>query len=271
MFRTSEGDPSWSTKEGGSDHQYRLDRVIDPSPNPIPDASTKAAIESFIWLREPGFAIKQGVCVNAVVPGPVCIPLIPSIMSEEKVETVRCSDIFLDAPPSPPNSLHSSSSSCERHQADHVRHRRSSTARQVARCRSEPTFKELIQLVAGTRSQKVKPASKRVIRAQLLEQRNLTYRFRLFHSLCKWRDLSTSPKLFLLWWQFTTHLIRGSESSSNFVRSAASSAASFRHRRSLGRRVDGMLGKGEFLWFLPSKSPVSTGHATNRPSALMLP
>lgn len=61
-------------------------QAYDPSPNLLPYASTKAAIVNFTkGLSQ--IAMKQGIRVNAVAPGPVWTPLIPSTMPEEKVKT----------------------------------------------------------------------------------------------------------------------------------------------------------------------------------------
>jgi NAD(P)-dependent dehydrogenase (short-subunit alcohol dehydrogenase family) len=72
-------------KEGGSIINTASIQSFDPSPNLIPYASTKAAIVSFTRSLA-GLAIKQGVRVNAVAPGPVWTPLIPSTMPKEKVK-----------------------------------------------------------------------------------------------------------------------------------------------------------------------------------------
>ena len=57
----------------------------DPSPSLLPYATTKGAIANFTaGLAQ--LVAKQGVRVNAVAPGPVWTPLIPSTMSEQKVE-----------------------------------------------------------------------------------------------------------------------------------------------------------------------------------------
>jgi NAD(P)-dependent dehydrogenase (short-subunit alcohol dehydrogenase family) len=60
-------------------------QAYDPSPNLLPYATTKAAIVNFTkGLSQ--LAMKQGVRVNAVAPGPVWTPLIPATMPEEKVK-----------------------------------------------------------------------------------------------------------------------------------------------------------------------------------------
>lgn len=61
-------------------------QAYDPSPQLVAYAATKAAILSMTKsIAE--LAIKQGVRVNAVAPGPVWTPLIPSTMPTEKVKT----------------------------------------------------------------------------------------------------------------------------------------------------------------------------------------
>lgn len=61
-------------------------QAFDPRPNLLPYAATKAAIVNFTKALSQ-LAMKQGVRVNAVAPGPVWTPLIPSTMPEEKVRT----------------------------------------------------------------------------------------------------------------------------------------------------------------------------------------
>jgi NAD(P)-dependent dehydrogenase (short-subunit alcohol dehydrogenase family) len=58
----------------------------DPSPQLLAYAPTKAAIINFTKALSP-LAMKKGVRVNAVAPGPVWTPLIPSTMPEEKTKT----------------------------------------------------------------------------------------------------------------------------------------------------------------------------------------
>jgi NAD(P)-dependent dehydrogenase (short-subunit alcohol dehydrogenase family) len=61
-------------------------QAYDPSPQLLAYAATKGAIVNFTkGLSQ--LAMKQGVRVNAVAPGPVWTPLIPSTMPEEKVRT----------------------------------------------------------------------------------------------------------------------------------------------------------------------------------------
>jgi NAD(P)-dependent dehydrogenase (short-subunit alcohol dehydrogenase family) len=59
-------------------------QAFDPSPNLLAYAPTKAAIVSFTKALSQ-MAIGKGVRVNAVAPGPVWTPLIPSTMPPEKV------------------------------------------------------------------------------------------------------------------------------------------------------------------------------------------
>jgi len=59
-------------------------QAFDPSPQLLAYASTKGVIVNFTkGLSQ--LAMKQGVRVNAVAPGPVWTPLIPSTMPEDKV------------------------------------------------------------------------------------------------------------------------------------------------------------------------------------------
>lgn len=60
-------------------------QAYDPSPQLIAYAATKAAILS-MTKSIADLAIKQGVRVNAVAPGPVWTPLIPATMPIEKVK-----------------------------------------------------------------------------------------------------------------------------------------------------------------------------------------
>jgi NAD(P)-dependent dehydrogenase (short-subunit alcohol dehydrogenase family) len=72
-------------KEGGSIINTASIQSFDPSPSLIAYASTKAAIASFTRSLA-ALAIKQGVRVNAVAPGPVWTPLIPSTLPKERVK-----------------------------------------------------------------------------------------------------------------------------------------------------------------------------------------
>jgi len=68
-------------------------QAFDPSPNLLAYAPTKAAIVSFTKALSQ-MAMKQGVRVNAVAPGPVWTPLIPSTMPEEKVKKFGQDTLF---------------------------------------------------------------------------------------------------------------------------------------------------------------------------------
>jgi NAD(P)-dependent dehydrogenase (short-subunit alcohol dehydrogenase family) len=61
-------------------------QAFDPSPTLLAYAPTKAAIVSFTKALSKQ-AMKKGVRVNAVAPGPVWTPLIPSTMPEKSVRT----------------------------------------------------------------------------------------------------------------------------------------------------------------------------------------
>lgn len=60
-------------------------QAYQPSPTLLAYASTKGAIVTFTKALS-SLALKQGIRVNAVAPGPVWTPLIPSTMPEEKVK-----------------------------------------------------------------------------------------------------------------------------------------------------------------------------------------
>jgi NAD(P)-dependent dehydrogenase (short-subunit alcohol dehydrogenase family) len=66
---------------------------FDPSPTLLAYASSKAAIVSFTRSMA-NLAINQGIRVNAVAPGPVWTPLIPSTMEKEKVKTFGAHTTF---------------------------------------------------------------------------------------------------------------------------------------------------------------------------------
>jgi NAD(P)-dependent dehydrogenase (short-subunit alcohol dehydrogenase family) len=60
-------------------------QAYNPSPTLLPYAATKAAIVNFTkGLSQ--MAMKRGIRVNAVAPGPVWTPLIPSTMPEDHVQ-----------------------------------------------------------------------------------------------------------------------------------------------------------------------------------------
>jgi NAD(P)-dependent dehydrogenase (short-subunit alcohol dehydrogenase family) len=80
-------------KQGGSIINTGSIQSFDPSPTLIAYAATKAAIVSFTRSLA-HLAIKQGVRVNAVAPGPVWTPLIPSTMPKEKVKEFGSQTVF---------------------------------------------------------------------------------------------------------------------------------------------------------------------------------
>jgi len=61
-------------------------QAYKPSPSLLAYATTKGAIVTFTKALSDE-AIKQGVRVNCVAPGPIWTPLIPSTMPQEQVET----------------------------------------------------------------------------------------------------------------------------------------------------------------------------------------
>jgi len=65
----------------------------DPSAHLLAYAPTKAAIISFTKALSP-MAMEHGVRVNAVAPGPVWTPLIPSTMEPEKVKKFGADTAF---------------------------------------------------------------------------------------------------------------------------------------------------------------------------------
>jgi NAD(P)-dependent dehydrogenase (short-subunit alcohol dehydrogenase family) len=72
-------------KDGGVIINTASIQAFDPSPNLLAYASTKAAIVNFTKALSQ-MAMKSGIRVNAVAPGPVWTPLIPSTMPEKKVK-----------------------------------------------------------------------------------------------------------------------------------------------------------------------------------------
>lgn len=78
---------------GGSIINTASIQSFDPSQNLIAYASTKAAIVSFTRSLAM-FAIETGVRVNAVAPGPVWTPLIPSTLPKEKVKQFGADTAF---------------------------------------------------------------------------------------------------------------------------------------------------------------------------------
>jgi NAD(P)-dependent dehydrogenase (short-subunit alcohol dehydrogenase family) len=61
-------------------------QAFSPSPQLLPYASSKAALVNFTKALAQSVA-ERGIRVNAVAPGPVWTPLIPSTMPEDKVRT----------------------------------------------------------------------------------------------------------------------------------------------------------------------------------------
>jgi NAD(P)-dependent dehydrogenase (short-subunit alcohol dehydrogenase family) len=80
-------------KPGGSIINTGSIQSFDPSASLIAYASSKAAIVSFTRSLA-GLAIKQGVRVNAVAPGPVWTPLIPSTLPKKQVKQFGSHTIF---------------------------------------------------------------------------------------------------------------------------------------------------------------------------------
>ena len=72
-------------KEGGSIINTASIQAYEPSPTLLAYAATKGAIVTFTKALAKE-AIKKGVRVNTVAPGPIWTPLIPSTMPEQKVE-----------------------------------------------------------------------------------------------------------------------------------------------------------------------------------------
>jgi NAD(P)-dependent dehydrogenase (short-subunit alcohol dehydrogenase family) len=68
-------------------------QAFDPSPNLLPYAATKAAIVNFSKGLS-RIAMKRGIRVNVVAPGPVWTPLIPSTMPQDKVRTFGADTVF---------------------------------------------------------------------------------------------------------------------------------------------------------------------------------
>lgn len=68
-------------------------QAYDPSGNLLAYAATKGAIVNFTkGLSQ--LAMKRGIRVNAVAPGPVWTPLIPSTMTEQKVKHFGADTLF---------------------------------------------------------------------------------------------------------------------------------------------------------------------------------
>lgn len=73
-------------KEGGAIINTASIQAYQPTPQLLAYASTKGAIVTFSKALA-SEAMKSGVRVNVVAPGPVWTPLIPSTMPKEKVES----------------------------------------------------------------------------------------------------------------------------------------------------------------------------------------
>jgi NAD(P)-dependent dehydrogenase (short-subunit alcohol dehydrogenase family) len=78
---------------GGSIINTASIQAFTPSPNLIAYAATKAAIVN-LSKSLADIAIKQGVRVNVVAPGPVWTPLIPATMPEKKVQRFGADTAF---------------------------------------------------------------------------------------------------------------------------------------------------------------------------------
>ena len=72
-------------KKGGAIVNTSSINAKDPSPQLLPYATTKGAIANFT-AGLAGLLADRGIRVNAVAPGPVWTPLIPSTMPEDKVK-----------------------------------------------------------------------------------------------------------------------------------------------------------------------------------------
>ena len=80
-------------KKGGSIINVSSIQGYDPSPELLDYAPTKAAIINFTKALSK-LVIKQGIRVNAVAPGPVWTPLIPSTMPQEKAQNFGDNTLF---------------------------------------------------------------------------------------------------------------------------------------------------------------------------------
>jgi NAD(P)-dependent dehydrogenase (short-subunit alcohol dehydrogenase family) len=80
-------------KKGGSIINVTSIQAYDPSPELLDYAPTKAAIIGFTKALSK-LVIKQGIRVNAVAPGPVWTPLIPSTMPQEKTQSFGDNTLF---------------------------------------------------------------------------------------------------------------------------------------------------------------------------------
>jgi NAD(P)-dependent dehydrogenase (short-subunit alcohol dehydrogenase family) len=75
-------------REGGSILNTASIQAYSPSPELLPYSATKGAIVTFTkgLAQDPG-VLERGLRVNAVAPGPIWTPLIPSTMPAEKAAT----------------------------------------------------------------------------------------------------------------------------------------------------------------------------------------
>ena len=80
-------------RSGGAIVNTASIQAYDPSPQLVAYAATKSAIVSMTKTISE-LAMKKGVRVNAVAPGPVWTPLIPATMPEEKVKQFGKSTSF---------------------------------------------------------------------------------------------------------------------------------------------------------------------------------
>ncbi len=75
-------------REGGSIINTTSIQAYSPSPEILPYAATKGAILTFSkGLAQDAGVLERGLRVNAVAPGPIWTPLIPSTMPAEKAAT----------------------------------------------------------------------------------------------------------------------------------------------------------------------------------------
>ena len=80
-------------REGSTIINVASIQAYDPSPTLLAYAPTKAAIVNFTKALSP-IAMKQGVRVNAVAPGPVWTPLVASTMPEKQVQKFGSNTAF---------------------------------------------------------------------------------------------------------------------------------------------------------------------------------
>jgi NAD(P)-dependent dehydrogenase (short-subunit alcohol dehydrogenase family) len=75
-------------REGGSILNTASIQAYSPSPELLPYSATKGAIITFTkGLAQDAGVLERGLRVNAVAPGPIWTPLIPSTMPPEKAAT----------------------------------------------------------------------------------------------------------------------------------------------------------------------------------------